>query len=105
MNDHHLDPPDYPEPPEWYMEIEELALDVRVPESVSQALHKALEAWCDEHNADQSPDPDCSEPEWENHYAVPTGKCSHGNPHTACDACDHLGDIAYDTARESQFSR
>jgi hypothetical protein len=23
MNDHHLDPPDQPEPPEWYSSIED----------------------------------------------------------------------------------
>ena len=47
MNDSHLDPPDYPEPPEWYLAIEDAALDQEVPQDLGTAILKLLEDWYD----------------------------------------------------------
>jgi len=103
MNDHHLDPPDYPEPPEWYCLIEQILDEHAIPTCASVAVRKALEEWAESHNQEQDqPEPNYSEPDWDNHYAIAPKSCPHGRPPHDCDACDHLGDLAYDAARESR---
>lgn len=44
MQDYWNDPPDYPEPPDWYMTLED-ALQMGPPEKVAAAVTKALEDW------------------------------------------------------------
>ena len=52
------------------------------------------------------PEPDFSESDWQNHYAIRATRCRHGRSPSYCDACDHAADIAYDEARERRmFSR
>ena len=108
MNDRHLDPPDDQDPPEWYMTMQDVIDNMNPPEALADALRRQMESWVDEHNAAQEPDepePDYSEPDWQNHYAVGTRKCPHGNDAGHCDACDYAGDMAYDAAREARFER
>jgi len=106
MNDSHLDPPDYPEPPEWYSSLELLLEGEDMPESVAKSIRKALAEWVDEYNASQDfeslPEPDYSDCDWQNHYAVKISKCPHGNQPGNCDDCDFASDIAYDAAREQR---
>lgn len=98
MNDRHLDPPETPEPPDWYCQIEEALEDPHIPESVATAIRKILEDWCahDDYPEDyeppleELPDDDVCMPE----------HCPHQKPWGQCDACDYLGDLAYDAARE-----
>ena len=49
MNDWYNDPPDYDEPPEWYMTLEE-ALEMEPPKEVADAIRAAIDAW----NAEQA---------------------------------------------------
>lgn len=106
MNDSHLDPPDHPEPPEWYMTLEDALEDEHMPKTVKTAVQKVMEDWCNEQNEyDPGPEPDFSDADYQNHYAVQTRKCPHGRDHGHCDACDYAGDLAYDAARESRFSQ
>jgi len=106
MNDYHLDPPDDHEPPEWMMTLEDVLEQMNPPQSVADAIRKAMDEWIGECNSEQDPEePDFSEPDWQIHYAVPLRKCQHGNDPSNCDACDYAGDIAYDEARESKFPR
>lgn len=44
MNDWYNDPPDYPEPPDWYMTLEE-ALGMDPPQAVADAVRAAIAAW------------------------------------------------------------
>lgn len=121
MNDHHLDPPDYPEPPEWYMTLEDILLQMDPPETVANALRKAMEDWEQEYNKEQDIDPtweDTEEIELTN-VCITCGKptecmfcspectpeCPHGKDYGLCDACDHAADLAFDAARESRFFR
>lgn len=111
----YLDPPDDHEPPDWYMMIEEALEEPKIPESVSSAIRKVLDEWaksCD-YPDDYEPPP---ETDWEDDSCRACGKpangcvycsdecapnCVHGNRPGNCDACDHLGDLAYDAAREN----
>lgn len=100
MNDSHLAPPDYPEPPEWYLAIEDAALDQEVPQALGTAILKLLEDWCgsqSQSESDPGPEPVVELPD---DYFKGPEKCPHGNEWHNCDACDHASDIAYDTARE-----
>jgi len=106
MKDSHLDPPDYPEPPEWYSSLELALEDEDMPETVIAAIRKALAEWVEKYNESQDfeelHEPDYSERDWQNHYAVANPKCVHGNQHGNCDDCDFASDIAYDAAREQR---
>lgn len=44
MNDWYNDPPDYPEPPDWYMTLED-ALGMDPPQAVADAVRAAIDAW------------------------------------------------------------
>ncbi len=110
------DPPDYPEPPEWYMALED-ALGLDPPEKVVEAVRKAMSDWEQEEIAgnDIGP-PDLPDEELPEHGCWTCGKptdciycsaectppCVHGSKQGECDHCDHLADMAYDAARESK---
>lgn len=106
MNLDRFDTPDQIDPPEWYSSLELLLEDEELPESVAKSIRKALDEWVDEINASQYfeelPEPDYSDRDWQNHYAVKINKCPHGNQPGNCDDCDFESDIAYDAAREQQ---
>jgi hypothetical protein len=92
MNDWRNDPPDYPEPPyccDDYMTV--FPDGVCVCDRCGLRVAPAPE-WepCGELEPDELPDDFYQGPE----------KCPHGNEWTDCDACDHLGDLAYDAAKE-----
>ena len=53
MNDYWNNPPDHPEPPEWYMTLEDILNEMNPPQSVAQLIRKAIDDWVDEHNKDQ----------------------------------------------------
>ena len=104
MNDRHLDPPDYPEPPEWYMTIEDAADDPVVPAEVKTAIFAALENWCNSQNEyDQGPEPVIELPD--DYHPDEREHCTHGNKWGDCGTCDHLGDLEFDAAREKRLSR
>jgi hypothetical protein len=102
---HRDDPPDYPEPPECCGEI--MDTDGHLL-SCSICLRKEEIVY-----DDYDPGP---EPELPDNTCRSCGKptdcmycsaeccppCPHGNTVGDCDHCDHLGDIAYDTARENR---
>jgi hypothetical protein len=50
MNDYWNNPPDEPEPPEWYMTLEDVLDGMEPPEAVATAIRKAMEDWIDEIN-------------------------------------------------------
>jgi len=52
MNDYYNDPPDHPEPPEWYSTLEDILNDMDPPETVAKAIRKAMDDWVEEHNKD-----------------------------------------------------
>jgi len=106
MNDSHLDPPDYPEPPEWYCEIESILDEQPVPKDVATVIRTALEDWCNWCNEQRHPDPE-PDPvvELPDDYFPGPDKCPHEKPWGDCDACNYASDIAYDAAREARFSR
>jgi hypothetical protein len=57
MNDWYNDPPDHPEPPEWYALIEE-AIGNDPPPAISTAIRKLIDDWNEEQNRMQGePDP------------------------------------------------
>jgi hypothetical protein len=79
MQDYWNDPPDEQEPPEWYMTLEDVLEQQNPPQTVADAIRKALEEWVQEYNAqhDIEPPPTNEEPivfeEPEN------AECPHGN--------------------------
>lgn len=108
MNDYHLDPPDYPEPPDCcgdMMDVDDSGV------CICLTCGKRIE-----------PEPDPPDPVGMEHADIPHGcrecgapteciycekcaetvKCPHGNRFGDCDHCDHLADLAYDAARESR---
>ncbi len=107
------DPPDEPEPPEWYMMIEEGLDQPDIPDPVAVAIRKVLDDWC---KPEDYPDYSGPDEELPDNTCLTCGKptdcmycsddcapdCVHGNRPGECDACDHLGDLAYDAARESR---
>jgi hypothetical protein len=86
------DPPDYPEPPECCGE----EMDVDGQCLVCATCGRREEIIYDDY---PDPQPDPVEELPDDFYAGPE-KCPHGNNWGDCDACDYLGDIAYDAARE-----
>jgi hypothetical protein len=101
MNDYYNDPPECPDPPEWYCLLE-IALE-DAPESIATAIRSILDKWTDEYNAAR----DYEEYPSETVIDLPddfTGPelCPHGEEWTNCDPCDHASDIAYDSAREQR---
>ena len=65
MNDYYNDPPDHPEPPEWYSTLEDILNDMDPPPSVANAIRKAMDDWVDDPNRQQyfeSIDDDLDEP-------------------------------------------
>jgi hypothetical protein len=111
-SDWYNDPPESPEPPDWYAMIEEALEESNIPESVAEAIRKILDDWC--HQPDYPEDYTPPEPQENTCRACgkPTGciycsqeccpPCVHGNKPGDCDACDHLGDLAYDAWRETR---
>lgn len=50
MNDYWNNPPDHPEPPEWYSKLEDILNEMNPPQSVARLIRKAMDDWIDEHN-------------------------------------------------------
>ena len=50
MTDWYNDPPDHPEPPEWYALIRE-AMEAGPSPAILEALRKMLDDWAEEQNA------------------------------------------------------
>ena len=50
MSDWYNDPPDHPEPPEWYALIQE-AMEAGPSPAILKALRKMLDDWDEEQNA------------------------------------------------------
>lgn len=101
MKDYWNDPPDHPEPPEWFMELEAAIEHPNCPANIATAVRCQLDDWCAASNGsdfDPGPEPVVELPD---DFAGPE-KCPHGREWTECDACDHLSDLAYDAARESR---
>ena len=106
MNLDRFDTPDQIEPPEWYSSLELILEDEDIPETVTTAIRKALAEWLEKYNESQDfeelPEPDYSQRDWQNHYAVSNPKCVHGNQHGKFDDCDFASDMAYDAARDQR---
>ena len=47
MTDNHLDPPDEPEPPEWYYRLWVYLEEEQPPKTVAIAIQQAMRAWVD----------------------------------------------------------
>jgi hypothetical protein len=93
MNDYWNDEPQGDEPPECCGDFMDVDGRVFVCPQCGRRV---------EFPADPEPPEDYSEPDWQNHYAIPLSKCRHGRDPHNCDACDHEGDLAYDASRESK---
>ena len=93
MNDYWNDPPDHPEPPECCGDI------MDVPEDGACLCPKCGKRI--EPQQDIEPISDVPEEDFGNIPEPET--CPHGNAFGDCDACDHAGDIAFDSAREQRF--
>ena len=100
MNDNHLDPPEYREPPEWYYRLWEYLETEQPPESVAVAIRQAMQMWTDLMNQEYDPGPELIEEHLPDVYYGGPEHCPHGIDWSNCDACYHAGDIAYDAARE-----
>lgn len=100
MNDHHLDPPEYPEPPEWYSSIDAILDEENPPEQVATSIRKTLDDWAQSCNEeyDQEPEPSVELPE---DFHDGPEHCPHGKEWGDCSTCDHLADLAFHAARES----
>lgn len=105
MNNNHLDPPDDQEPPEWYMTLEDVLDQQDPPQSVADAIRKAMEEWVNEYNAQHDIEPYPTNEESIDFEEPKTDECPHGKEWGECAACDHASDLAFDAARESRFSR
>jgi hypothetical protein len=57
MNAYWNNPPDDQEPPEWYMTLEDVLDQQDPPQTVADAIRKAMEEWVQEHNAQHDIDP------------------------------------------------
>jgi hypothetical protein len=104
MNDHHLDPPGYPEPPDWYSALELAIEEDGMPTDITEAIQKMLSDWCNSQNQDHDlgPEPVIELPD---DFYEGRGKCPHGKEWSDCGACDHASDLAFDASREARFSR
>lgn len=101
MNDWYLDPPEEPEIPEC------CDLEMAVDDD-GNCECMICEATIEAHPDIEPPDDDdwkcggkypceCQLPPEESTH------CQHGNKHGDCGACDHLGDLAFDTMRENRL--
>lgn len=112
MNDYHLDPPDYPDPPSCPVENCEGWGDFArlSPEKTHDILtcDECGHEWSIEHPRDWGDEPEAIdamhraylEEMAEDHEPDP--ECPHKKPWSECDACDYLSDLAYDAAREGR---
>lgn len=94
MNDWYNDPPDYPEPPECCGEMMDVTEDGACVCSMCGARIEPAAEY------DPGPEPVIELPD--DYFAGPE-RCPHGNEWGECDPCDHLGDLAFDAARERRF--
>jgi hypothetical protein len=110
MNDYHLDPPDYPDPPSCPIDGCE-----GWSENETDTEH-GISCRCDECGHEwtlpypvEPPDPperifvDCPDDLDTDLDRLMDRRCPHGGVWGDCDTCDHLSDIAYDEARERRF--
>jgi hypothetical protein len=103
--DSYLDPPDHPEPPDWYVMLETLIDQEDPPKSVADAIRKAIDAWNQEQSAQHDIDPAWEQNTVEEPPLDNEPHCPHGRDWGICDTCDHLGDLAHDAAREARLFR
>jgi hypothetical protein len=102
MNDYWNDPPDYPEPPECPNDKQncdgsgEYLYDGKT--GMVFSCDTCGYQWVIPFPADPEPESEGTFTYEVNETPVP---CPHGKLES-CDACDHLSDIAYDTARENR---
>jgi hypothetical protein len=89
------DQPDYPEPPECCDEIMDVSEDGTCKCAACGKTIDLAPEW------DPSPEPDLEEIPDDDYEGPP--RCPHDDERGSCDACDFLGDIAYDAARESRY--
>jgi len=54
MNDYWNDPPDEPEPPDWYQELELAMEDETMPQTVKDGIQKLLNEWVQAYNESQN---------------------------------------------------
>jgi hypothetical protein len=95
MNDYWNNPPEYPEPPECcgdFMDVEENG-----------------SCWCSTCGKRIEPMPDI-EPVPEVNFGnieheTLSENCRHGRKYGECNTCEHLDDIAFDSAREARLFR
>lgn len=85
------DPPDEPEPSECCGEIMTVDGNLLVCEVCRRREEIVYEDW------DPGPEPEEIDFDIER-----PARCPHGKEWGQCDACDFLGDIAYDAAREGR---
>lgn len=104
MNDYWNDPPEPPEPPACPRRLDAQACDGS-GEYLYEGKHGPVFS-CDtcgyQWTAKPAPEPDppeVNDEKFSNEQAPSPKTCPHGRT-GECDACDHLSDIAYDTARE-----
>jgi hypothetical protein len=57
MNDYWNNPPDEPEPPNWYQELELAMEDETMPQTVKDGIWKLLDDWTQEWNKAQDIEP------------------------------------------------
>lgn len=105
MQDYWNDPPDDQEPLEWYMTLEDVIDEQDLPQSVADAIRKAMEEWVNEYNAQHDIEPPIDNEEPIDFTELEIKECPHGKKWGDCDACYHASDIAFDAARESRFFR
>lgn len=53
MQDYWNDPPDEPEPPEWYMMLDDVLHNTDLPQGIAEAIKKAMNDWEDEYAREQ----------------------------------------------------
>jgi hypothetical protein len=103
MKDYWNDPPEEPEPPSCPFSGCEGSgeFDRDTPTHYVFICDECGRDWTIDHPDDPAPLEDVDyDPDYE-----PEGPelCPHGNAWGDCSACDHLGDIAYDTYRENRL--
>ena len=54
MQDYWNNPPESPEPPEWLEMLDDMLSSIPMPDSIAEAMRKAMDDWIDECNKEQA---------------------------------------------------